>query len=60
MVCVCVCVCVVNATPKRLYPHETEPVAIVYEFVWAPETVWNGAQYFALAGIRSPDRRAHS
>ena len=51
---------VVNATPWRFYPRETEPVAIVYEVGWVPELVRTGAEYVAPAGIRSPDRPAHS
>jgi hypothetical protein len=42
------------------YPRETEPVAIVYEVQWAPETVRTGEQYLAPSGFRSPDRPAYS
>jgi hypothetical protein len=37
-----------------------DPVPVLWEAGWAPEPVWTGAESFAPAGIRSPDRPAHS
>jgi hypothetical protein len=35
-----------------------DPVSIVQEAVWAPGSVWTGAEKLAPTGIRSPDRPA--
>ena len=51
---------VVNATPRPLYPRETDRLSIVWENGWAPGTVWTGTENFAPTGIRSPDRPARS
>jgi hypothetical protein len=37
-----------------------DPVPIVQEAGWAPETVWTNAENLATTGIRSPDRPARS
>ena len=50
----------VNATPRSLYPRETEPVPIVSEVGWAPGPGWTGAVNLSPTGIRSPDRPARS
>jgi hypothetical protein len=51
---------VVNATPRPLYPRQTDPVPIVQEVGWALGSVWTGAEYLAPTGIRSPDRPPRS
>ena len=48
----------VNATPRLIYPRETDPVPIVQQAGWAPGTVWTGAENLAATGIRSLDRPA--
>jgi len=50
----------VSVTPRSLFTPGKDPVPIVQEAGWAPGPVWNGAEYFALTGIRSPDRPARS
>jgi hypothetical protein len=37
-----------------------DAVPTAQEAGWAPETVWMGADYFALTGFRYPDRPARS
>jgi len=49
---------VVNATPRPLYPRESDPVRTVQEAGWAPGPVWTGAENIAHTGIRSPERPA--
>jgi hypothetical protein len=39
--------CVGNATPRRLYPRERNPVPIEQGAGWAPESVWTGAEILA-------------
>ena len=51
---------VVNATPRPLYPRETDRLSIVWENGWAPGTVWTGTENVVPTGIRSPDRSARS
>jgi hypothetical protein len=51
---------VVNATPRPLYPRESDPVPILQEPVWAPGPVWTGAENLASTEIRSPDCPARS
>ena len=46
--------------PGRSLLPEKDPVPIVLEAGWAPETVWTGAENLAPTGIRSPDRPARS
>jgi len=46
---------VVNATPRPLYPRETDPVPIVQEAGWVPGPVWTGAE--SLAPHRGFDPR---
>ena len=41
-----------SATPRPLYPRERDPVRIVCDARWAPESVWTGMENFAPAGIR--------
>ena len=43
-----------NATPRRLYPRQSDPVPIVQEAGWAPEPVWTGAKNLAPTVIRFP------
>jgi hypothetical protein len=47
-----------NLDPCR--PADSYPVPIVKEAVWAPGTVWAGAENLVFTGIRSPDRPARS
>jgi predicted RNA-binding protein YlxR (DUF448 family) len=44
---------VLNATFRPLYSREREPVLIVQEAGWAPETVWTGTENLAPTGNRS-------
>ena len=46
----------VNSTPRPLFPHEGATVSIVQEAGWASGPVWTGAEYFALTGVRTPER----
>jgi hypothetical protein len=41
----------VNATPRPLYPRETDLITIIQEAGWAPEPVWTGAENLAPNGI---------
>ena len=41
----------INATSRRLYPWERDPVPLVQEAGWAPRPVWTDAGNFAPAGI---------
>jgi hypothetical protein len=50
----------VSVTPRPLFTHGKDPVAIVQEAWWAPGPVWTGAENFAPTGIRSPDRPARN
>ena len=50
----------INATPRPLYPRETDPVPIVQEIGWDPEHVWTGAENLANTGIRFPGRPANN
>ena len=45
--------------PGRFTPGKV-PVRTEQEAGWAPGPVWTGAENFAYAGIRSPDRPARS
>ena len=47
-----------NATPRPLYPWERDPVLIVYEGGWAPESVLTGAENRVSTGIQFSDRPA--
>ena len=51
---------VINATPRRFYPRDKDPVPMVQEAAWAPGPVWMGAENLASNGIRSPDCPARS
>jgi hypothetical protein len=46
---------VVNATPRPLYPRETDQVPIVQESGWDPGPVWTSAENLAFTEIRSTD-----
>ena len=46
---------VVNATPRAALPWYRDPVPIVQNAGWAPESVWTGAEKIATTGIRSLD-----
>jgi len=50
----------VSITPRRLFTPGKDPVPILQETGWAPESVWTGAEYLAPTGIRSPDPPARS
>ena len=50
----------VNATPRPLYSREKDPVPIVRETWWAPESVWTGAECVKRTGLRFADRPARS
>jgi hypothetical protein len=50
----------VNATPRRIYPRQRDPVPIVEETGWAPEPFCRSLENFAATGIRYPGRPAHS
>jgi hypothetical protein len=50
----------VSITPRPLFNCGKDPVPILQEAVWTPDLVWTGAENFAPAGIRSPDRPARS
>ena len=45
--------------PGRFTPGK-EPIPIVQEAGWVPETVWMGAEKRTPTEIRSPDHPAHS
>ena len=45
--------------PGRFTPGE-DPVPIVQKAVWAPGTVWTGAENLSSTGIRPQDRPARS
>jgi hypothetical protein len=47
---------VVNASPRPLYPRETDTVSIVQKAGWAPEPIWTGEESPAPSGILSPYR----
>jgi hypothetical protein len=47
---------VFNATCRPLYLKGKHPVLTVQEAVWAPGSVWTGAENLASTGIRSLDR----
>ena len=49
---------VFNATPRPLYPQESDQVPIVQEAGSAPVSVWTGAENLTPTDIRSPDRPA--
>jgi len=49
-----------NATPRQLYPRETNPVPIVQEAGWAPGPVWTGDKNLVPTEIRSPERPVRS
>jgi hypothetical protein len=49
---------VVNATPRPLYPRESDPVHTVQEARRAARPVWKGAENLAPTRIRSPYRPA--
>jgi len=51
---------VVNATPRPLYPRESDPVPFVQEAGWGPGPVWTGVENLAPTDIRSPDHPARS
>ena len=51
---------VVSVTLLPLFTPWKDPVPILQEGGWAPGPGWTGAENLALAGIRSPDRPAHS
>ena len=42
------------------FTHGKDPVRIVQEAGWAPDSVWTGAENLTTKGIRSPDRPASS
>jgi hypothetical protein len=44
---------VVRVTPQPLSTPGKDPVPIVREVGWAPESVWTGAENLAPTGIRS-------
>jgi len=50
----------VSVTPRPLFTPRKYTVPIVQEAVWAPGSVWTGAENLASTGIRSPDRPARS
>jgi hypothetical protein len=43
----------ITATPRPLYPQETEPVPIVLETGWASGPVWTGEKNLTSTRIRS-------
>ena len=49
----------VNTTPRPPNPDK-DPVPIVQDAVWAPRSVWAGAENLVPTGIRSLDRPASS
>jgi hypothetical protein len=46
---------VINATPRRFYPRDRDPLPMLQEAAWAPGSVWMGVENLASNGIRSPD-----
>ena len=50
----------VSVTPRPLFTPGKDPVPILQEAGWAPESVWAGAENLASIGIRSPDRPSRS
>jgi hypothetical protein len=50
----------VSVTPRPLSTPSKDPVPIVQEAGWAPESIWTGAENLAPTGIRSPIRPARS
>jgi len=46
---------VANATPRPLYPPETDPVPITQDAPWASGPVWKGMENLAPTGIGYPD-----
>lgn len=47
---------VINATTRRLYHREPDPVAILQEVGWGPGPVWKDAENLAPTGILPPPR----
>ena len=45
----------VNTTPQPLWPLVKDPLPIAQNALWAPGSVWKGAENLAPTGIRSPD-----
>jgi hypothetical protein len=42
------------ATPRPLYPRQTDPVPIAQEAVWAPQPVWTGTRNSNPPGFDPP------
>jgi hypothetical protein len=51
---------VVNATPRPLYPRQRDPLPIIQETGWTPESEWTGTENLSRTEIRSLDRPARS
>ena len=51
---------VMNATPRLLHPHETDPVPTLQKAGWAPGQFWTGVENLAPTRIRSPNHAASS
>jgi hypothetical protein len=45
----------VNTTPQQLWPLVKDPVPVAQNALWAPRSVWKGAENLAPTGIRSLD-----
>ena len=48
----------IKATPRPLYPRETDSIPIAQKVGWVPKSVWMGAKNLAPTGIRSLNRQA--